>query len=277
MNATVTLKNHHFPTPWSLLFPSSFALASQACLLTSFQQSDDLCEQMASSSEILHMPCYIKPRLTRSYSQHDIIDFLSREIFGVFQAVMLAGTSKLISQISLDVNLFTQSISQHLISQKHRSEKKKNKTCLFVNSKSVFPSIHSAVGFLLSLLSERFFLPHLSSPPQPSSFPGSLLPLSPLTPADNTSWCDFQSPLLPYLHPTQPLHRGFHSFHQHCTVKNFTEVRRDIWRSSSPTLQRATFLLFKLQYLRNNHKTRQDLCSHTDEICSYLHTSQTNS
>lgn len=116
MNATVTLKNHHFPTPWSLLFPSSFALASQACLLTSFQQSDDLCEQMASSSEILHMPCYIKPRLTRSYSQHDIIDFLSREIFGVFQAVMLAGTSKLISQISLDVNLFMQSISQHLIS-----------------------------------------------------------------------------------------------------------------------------------------------------------------
>lgn len=109
-------KNHHFPTPWSLPFPSSFAPASQACLLTSSQRSNALCEQMASNPEILHMPCYIKPWLTGSYSQHDIIDFLSREIFGVFQAVVLAGTSKLISQISLDVNLFAQCISQHLTS-----------------------------------------------------------------------------------------------------------------------------------------------------------------
>lgn len=71
---------------------------------------------MASSSEILHMPCYIKPWLTGSYSQYDIIDFLSREVFIVFQAVVTATASDRISQIFLGVNLFTKSVSQHLIS-----------------------------------------------------------------------------------------------------------------------------------------------------------------
>lgn len=126
-NATVTQKNHRFPTPWSLLFPSSFSQASQAYLLTFLQRSNGLCEQMASSSEIVHMPCYIKPWLTRSYSQRDIIDFFgvsSKPIFGVFQAVVLARASKRISQIFLAADLFTKSISQHLISSKCGSERK---------------------------------------------------------------------------------------------------------------------------------------------------------
>ena len=118
--------------------------------------------------------------------------------------------------------------------------KKTKPVCLLIPSLFFHP-------FTVLLASSSHYLQKGSSystfhlPSQPSPFRDSLLPLSPLTPEYKTAWCDLQSAQLPYLHPTQPLHRSFHSFHQHCAVKNFTEVGRDLWRSFSPTLQGANF------------------------------------
>lgn len=68
-------------------FPSSFSQSSQAFLLTSLQQFNALCEQMASSSEILHMHCCIKTVWPEAIPG-DIIGFLgisSKPLFRDFK------------------------------------------------------------------------------------------------------------------------------------------------------------------------------------------------